>query len=70
MKRKKFKYITCKCLFCKSKVLILSEFKIGYKDWRIGRLSCNMGVDEDIDVDVDFDKLDGMYLQLAGIDTP
>ena len=29
-----------------------------------------MGVDEDIDVDVDFDKLDGMYLQLAGIDTP
>ena len=61
-----FKYITSKCLFSKSDVLILSDSKIGYKDWRIGWLSCNVDVDED--VDVDFEKLDGIYLQIVGID--
>ena len=54
-----FKYITSKCLSSKSEVLILSLFKIGYKDGRIGGLSC--------DVDVDEDKSDGICLQLAGI---
>ena len=72
-----FKYITSKYLSSKSEVLILSLSKIGYKDWRIGGLSCNVDEDEDEDVDVDvdvdkgvdFDKLDGIYLQLSGIDT-
>ena len=52
-----FKQITSDCLFSKSKVLILSEFKIGYKDLRIGGLSCDVDVDveEDVDVDVDVD---------------
>ena len=44
-------------------VLILSEFKIGYKDWRIGGLSC------DVDVDVDFEELEGRFLQIVGRDT-
>ena len=30
-------------------------------------MSCNVDVNED--VDVDFEKLDGIYLQLSGIDT-
>ena len=58
---KLFKYITSKCLSSKSEVLILSLFKIGYKDGRIGGLSC--------DVDEDFEKWYGISLQLAGIDT-
>ena len=50
-----------------SEVLILSLSKIGYKDGRIGGLSCDVNVD--VDVDVDFEKLDGICLQLVGIDT-
>ena len=40
--KKFFKYITSKCLSPKSEVLILSDFKIGYKDGRIGGLSCTV----------------------------
>ena len=55
----------------KSEVLILSWSKIGYKDGRIGELSCDVDEDEDedLEVDVEFEKLDGIYLQLSGIDT-
>ena len=56
-----FKYITSKFLFSKSEVLILSLSKIGYKDGRIGGLSC--------DVDADFEQLDGECLHIAGSDT-
>ena len=56
-----FKKITIKCLFSKLEVLILSESKIGYKDWRIGGLSC--------DVDEDFEQLDGEFSQMTGSDT-
>ena len=61
-----FKYITSEGLISKSEVLILSLSKIGYKDGRIGGLSCD--VDVDVDVVVDFEKLDGICLQLVGID--
>ena len=60
-------------LFSKSEVLILSELKIGYKDWIIGGLSCDVDADveEDVDVDVDADseELEGNVLQKAGTDT-
>ena len=49
------KYITSNCLFSKSEVLILSEFEIGYKDWKIGILLCVV----DVYVDVDFEELEG-----------
>ena len=52
-------------MLSKSELLILSDFKIGYKDWRIGGLSC----DEDVDEDAEFEDLDGIFLQIAGKDT-
>ena len=57
------KKITSKCLFSKSEILISSESKIGYKVWRIGGLSC------DVDVDVDFEQLEGSFLQITKVDT-
>ena len=47
-------------------VLLSSESKIGYKDGRIGGLSCDVYVD--VDVDVDFEQFDDKLLQITGSD--
>ena len=47
----------------KSEVLILSWSKIGYKDGRIGGLSCDIDVfvDVNVDVDIDFEQLEEVF---------
>ena len=55
------KNITSKGLSSNLEILILSLFKIGYIDWRIGGLS--------YDVDVDFEELEGTFLRITGTDT-
>ena len=64
-----FKYITSKWLSYKSEVLILSLSKIGYKDGRIGGLSCYVDVDVDVDMNVDFEQLKEIVLQIVGTGT-
>ena len=58
------KKITSKCFSFKLEVLLSSESKIGYKDGRIGGLSCDVYVD----VDVDFEQFDDKLLQSTGSD--
>ena len=66
--KKIFKYVTSKDLTSNLKVLILRWSKIGYKDGRIGGLSCDVDVDVDVDmgVDVDFEQLEEVFLQIVG----
>ena len=67
--------MTSNSLLSKWEVFILSLSKIGYKDGRIGGLSCDVdvdidvGVDVGVDVDVDFEQLEEIFLQIVGTET-